>query len=82
MAKLHLLSYCQNKAFNAARRGPITAGLDEKGDPRIFVRGRFSPAVDRLMAEIGLEEAWNFLKDTGVAYGAISDQTIPFLGEM
>jgi hypothetical protein len=77
--KQHFISHFWKTAANAAKKGTLTAGYDAKVEPHIFINGRTSPSVDELVAEVGFEEAWRFLKSNGAAYGMNSDKVVAFL---
>jgi hypothetical protein len=60
-------------AVHAAHRGPISFDAYHE---RIYVSGKFSPAVDQLISDAGTKEAWEILKENGVAFGTDSDKNI------
>ena len=77
--KQHFISHFWKRAANAAKRGHLSAGYDEKIEPHIFVNSKVSPSVDDLVREVGYKEAWDFLKQSGAAYGMNADKAISFL---
>ena len=73
------LSFHLSKAANAATRGNKLANIRflQDGELTITLNNRKSPSVHRLIREIGLEEAWQFLtKDCRIAHSARSAQLV------